>query len=149
MEKTKRLLFSLTAKDFRFDFFAAATKGGQHAQKAHTNCRCVHEESGATGISCDERSQSANKELAFLRCVNSDKFKYWHNRKCAKILKIEEEYRNFVSGNRSDKIRTYNYKRNEVVNHISGNSFNLDEILNGRLDEILEDSRRVLLNSDR
>lgn len=145
--KERHLLFSLTAKDFDFQFFAAASAGGQHANRRHTNCRCVHIASGAVGICCDERSQSANKEMAFTRCCESKKFKDWHKGECARQLQKlginqVDTPEKVGAGFRSEKFRTYNVKDNRVTNHMSGNSFyNLDDIINGRLDEIIEDNR--------
>lgn len=82
----KRLLFSLTADDFRWDYFRAGGKGGQKQNKTSSGVRCVHEPSGAVGEGRDERSQHANKKNAFLRCVNSEKFKKWHKIEVARRM---------------------------------------------------------------
>lgn len=77
MENKAYKLSSLTAKDFRWDFYSAGGKGGQRRDRKATACRCVHEPSGAVGISQDERSQLQNKQLAFKRMAESDKFQKW------------------------------------------------------------------------
>jgi peptide chain release factor 1 len=137
----KRLLFSETAKDFRFEFFSAGGPGGQHQQKKATACRCVHIESKAEGISRDERQQSRNKENAFIRCVNSTKYRNWHAKKVAELLNQEEITVNHrTAGFGDEKIRTYNFKDNRVTNHVTGTSFyNLDDIMNGDLDSVIDD----------
>jgi protein subunit release factor A len=82
----KKILFSLTAKDFRWDVFRAGGKGGQKQNKTSSGVRCVHEPSGAVGEGRDERSQHANRKNAFSRCVSSNKFKTWHKMEVAKRL---------------------------------------------------------------
>jgi protein subunit release factor A len=142
MNKEKVLLFSQTAKDFNFDFFSAGGPGGQHMQKSATAARCTHPASGAVGISRDERSQLRNKELAFLRCVESEKWQNWHRVECARRLgqKLDEEKKQ-TAGFRSEKIRSYNEKRNQVTNHLTGTDFyNMQEILDGNLDVIINDN---------
>ena len=76
----------MTAKDFRFDTFRAGGKGGQNQNKVESGVRCVHEESGATGIARDSRDQPKNRRNAFLRCVQSQKFKIWHKIECARRM---------------------------------------------------------------
>ena len=79
MESTKkRLLFSLTRKDFQFQAYRASGPGGQHRNKVATAMRCLHPASGATGEASDSKSQHTNKRNAFLRCVESDTFRRWH-----------------------------------------------------------------------
>lgn len=81
-----RKRFTLTKDDFRFDAFTAGGHGGQKVQKTASAIRCVHEASGAEGISRDERSQTQNRKLAFERCTSSPRFKAW----CAgKLEEIE------------------------------------------------------------
>lgn len=82
----KKLLFSITAKDFRFDFYRGSGKGGQHRNKTSSACRATHIESGAVGQAEDERSQHQNKKIAFKRCVETKKFQNWLSVKNAEIL---------------------------------------------------------------
>lgn len=74
----KQLLFSVTKKDFEFQYMLSNRHaGGQNAQKTHTAVRCVHKISGAIGEAKDTRDQPLNKKNAFVRCVNSDAFQSW------------------------------------------------------------------------
>jgi protein subunit release factor B len=91
MKKTSRenkeLIFSVTEKDFKVEFSTANVKaGGSGKDTSNTAVRIFHPDSGAEGISKDERSQSQNKKIAFNRLVESDKFKNWHRAKTAAIL---------------------------------------------------------------
>lgn len=82
----RELLFSITVKDFDIQYFCAGGHGGQNMQKNATACRFVHKESGATGVSRDERSRLQNMKNAFLRCVDTDTFKKWHKVECARRM---------------------------------------------------------------
>ncbi len=84
--KERTPFHSLTAKDFRFDFFSAGGSGGQHRDKKATACRCTHEPSKAVGVSQDERSQLQNKQLAFRRCAESLKFQKWLKVEASRLL---------------------------------------------------------------
>jgi protein subunit release factor A len=81
---TKELLFSVTAKDCRFDYFKGTGKGGQKRNKTASGVRCTHIDSGAVGVSDDTRSQHENKVIAFRRMAETDKFKAWHKIECCK-----------------------------------------------------------------
>jgi protein subunit release factor B len=81
-----RLLFSLTKKDFEIETFRSGGKGGQNVNKVETGVRIYHRDSGAVGRAVDTRHQAKNKELAFIRCVNSKEFKAWHKAEVARRL---------------------------------------------------------------
>ena len=81
---SKELLFSVTAKDCRWDYFRGTGKGGQKRNKTSSGVRCTHKESGAVGVSDDTRSQHENKRIAFQRMADTDKFKAWHKMECAR-----------------------------------------------------------------
>lgn len=73
----KELLFSVTAKDCRWDFFVGQGNGGQNKQKTNSACRCTHIASGAVGVSQEERSQELNKRKAFKKMAETKEFKLW------------------------------------------------------------------------
>lgn len=121
--------------DIRIDVFNASGHGGQNVQKNETAIRITHLPTGIV-VSCqDERSQLQNKEQAFkvLRAKLME----------AEIERIQkEEALNRKSqvgwGDRSEKIRTYNYPQNRVTDHRIGLTlYNLPEIMNGSLDELV------------
>jgi len=82
----KKLLFSITKKDFRVDTFRSGGKGGQKQNKTESGVRITHIDSGAVGESREERSQFQNKKIAFRRLTESDRFKIWHRIKTNEFL---------------------------------------------------------------
>ena len=73
----KKLLFSLTKKDFNVTYYSGTGAGGQHRNK-HQNCvRLKHIETGITTTGADTKSLIQNKKNAFRRLVNNPKFKKW------------------------------------------------------------------------
>ncbi|RDI41564.1 peptide chain release factor 1 [Falsibacillus pallidus] len=123
-------------KDVRVDTFASSGPGGQSVNTTMSAVRLTHIPTG-TVVSCqDEKSQIKNKEKAMkvLRARVYDKFQreaqaeYDAQRKSA-----------VGSGDRSERIRTYNYPQNRVTDHRIGLTIQkLDQILEGKLDEIIE-----------
>jgi len=86
----RKLLFSITQRDFDIQFTKGSGKGGQKRNKCETACRIVHPESGAVGYSENFRSQLQNKKAAFERLTATDKFKQWHKLECSKRLGLWE-----------------------------------------------------------
>ena len=74
----KKLLFSITKKDFEIQTFCSGGKGGQHQNKTESGVRLIHRVSGAVGECRNFRSQYQNKKEALYRLVDSEKFKKWH-----------------------------------------------------------------------
>jgi len=82
----KELLFSITKKDFKIDYFSGTGAGGQHRNK-HQNCvRLHHLESGVRSTGQSNRSRTANLREAFKGLVKHPQFKMWHSRKVQEIL---------------------------------------------------------------
>lgn len=90
----KELLFSVTAKDCRWDYYRGSGAGGQHRNKTESAVRCTHIASGAVGQAEDDRSQHRNRRLAFARMARSDTFQRWARVEAArvtgKLARIEE-----------------------------------------------------------
>ncbi|MBZ5749133.1 peptide chain release factor 1 [Metabacillus rhizolycopersici] len=123
-------------KDIRVDTFASSGPGGQSVNTTMSAVRLTHLPTG-TVVSCqDEKSQIKNKDKAMkvLRARVYDKFQrevqaeYDQNRKLA-----------VGTGDRSERIRTYNFPQNRVTDHRIGLTIQkLDQILEGKLDEVIE-----------
>lgn len=123
-------------KDIRVDTFASSGPGGQSVNTTMSAVRLTHVPTGIV-VSCqDEKSQIKNKEKAMkvLRARIYDKFQqeaqaeYDANRKSA-----------VGSGDRSERIRTYNFPQNRVTDHRIGLTIQkLDQILEGKLDEVID-----------
>ena len=123
--------------DMDIEVFRAGGAGGQNVQKNSTAIRITHKPTGMVVICQDERSQLQNKlrAMSILR---------------ARLYEIEEEKRRSAeeadrrsqvgSGERSEKIRTYNYPQNRVTDHRVGiSSYNLPVVMAGDIDEFIEE----------
>lgn len=99
--KNKQLLFSVTKKDLRIDYYKGTGKGGQKRNKTENCCRITHLQSGAVGKSEEGRSKKHNKDLALKRMVATEEFQKWYKVKVAEKLgvtaKIEEEVNRLMS----------------------------------------------------
>ena len=79
----RELLFSVTKKDLTVQTFKSGGKGGQHQNTCNSGVRIIHPPSGARSECRQERSQAANKKLAFRRLVSSTAFLLWQSRMIA------------------------------------------------------------------
>jgi protein subunit release factor B len=86
--ENKQLLFSVTKKDLRIDYYRGTGKGGQKRNKTENCCRITHLESGAVGKSEEGRSKEHNKRLALERMIATEEFQKWHKIKVAEKLGI-------------------------------------------------------------
>lgn len=97
------LLFSVTSKDIDFTFFRGSGNGGQNRNKRDTACRAVHRDSGAVATAQEHRTQLANKRAAFLRLVETPKFKAWVKIRCGRAAISESEIRASVEREMADE----------------------------------------------
>ena len=74
------LVFSVSIKDCEVQHFRCGGPGGQKQNKTSSGSRVIHHPSGARGESREERSQSQNTKIAFLRMIKTGKFETWKNR---------------------------------------------------------------------
>jgi peptide chain release factor 1 len=122
-------------KDIRIDIFRSSGAGGQHINKTDSAIRITHFPSGIVVECQDERSQHRNKEKAF--AVLAARLARLEEEKRAQE-KSEERQSILSSGERSDRIRTYNYPQGRVSDHrINLTLYRLDEIMNGDLDALV------------
>jgi peptide chain release factor 1 len=123
-------------KDLRIDRFCASGPGGQGVNTTYSAVRLTHLPTGLV-VSCqDERSQIKNKAKA-LRVLKARIFEMEQAKQHA--AEAEERRKMVGSGDRSEKIRTYNFPQNRVTDHRIGLSVHqLDAVMQGRLDPLLE-----------
>jgi peptide chain release factor 1 len=123
--------------DLEIDVYTSSGPGGQHMQKNATAVRITHVPSGLV-VSCEsERSQTQNRERAMTvlrsRLYEAEQERQAEERGEARRLQVG-------SGERSEKIRTYNYPQNRFTDHrIALTVYRLDNIINGDLDEIIDE----------
>lgn len=136
MPEAEEVELDLDEKDIRVDIYHASGAGGQHVNKTASAVRLTHLPTGIVVAMQDERSQIKNREKAMkvLRARVYDKLQseaqseYDANRKLA-----------VGTGDRSERIRTYNFPQNRVTDHRIGLTIQkLDQILAGKLDEIID-----------
>jgi len=120
----------INQNDLKWEYICAKTKGGQRANKTETNVRLTHIPSGIT-VTVNGRSQSRNKKRALIMLQH--KLEQAEENKKAKGKK-EARDKSLKDG----VIRTYNYKRNEVIDHRTGRKADLKKVMNGELDLIKE-----------
>lgn len=122
--------------DLKVDTFRSSGAGGQHVNKTESGVRFTHIPTGVVAESTDGRSQIKNREIALQRLYQ----KIYDMQKEAHDSEQAAKRRSLVgSGDRSDKIRTYNYPQNRVTDHrINLTLYNLDKIVEGDLEAIIE-----------
>ena len=138
----------LKPEDYRRDTFHASGPGGQHVNKTSSAIRLTHYETGIVVQCQDEKSQHKNLAKA-LRVLKSRIYEHYQR---AKDEQRAEERRTLIgSGDRSQKIRTYNFPENRVTDHrINLTLYQLSNILAGNLDPLIEailDHERAELRS--
>ena len=122
--------------DLRTDTFRASGAGGQHVNKTESGVRFTHIPTGIAAESTESRSQIKNRGIAMQRLIQKIKE--------VTQAKIQQEQKNqrqslVGSGDRSDKIRTYNYPQNRLTDHrINLTLYSLDKIVQGQIDEIID-----------
>ena len=126
----------ISDKDIRIDIFHSGGAGGQNVNIVASAVRITHFPTGIVVTCQDERSQLKNKERAF-KVLRSRIYDYY-NGKNAKAR--EEDRRSMVgTGDRSERIRTYNFPQSRVTDHRIGLSqYNLDAFIAGDIDSMVE-----------
>ncbi|MBQ5554247.1 MAG: peptide chain release factor 1, partial [Erysipelotrichaceae bacterium] len=121
--------------DLEIETHRASGAGGQHINKTDSAVRIVHKPTGITVNCQDGRNQIANKETA-LRIIRARVYDYYKQKKEEEEGRIRRS--KIGTGDRSEKIRTYNYPQNRVSDHRIGLTINqLDRIMEGKLDDIV------------
>ena len=125
-------------EDIRTDVFRASGAGGQHVNRTESGVRFTHLPTGAVAESTESRSQHKNREIAMGRLIQQIK----EAQLAKEANALSSQRRSLVgSGDRSEKVRTYNWPQNRVTDHrLEGDNknFNLDRVVEGELGELIE-----------
>jgi len=122
--------------DLKVDTFRASGAGGQHVNKTESGVRFTHLPTGIVSESTDSRSQHKNREIAMQKL-----YQRIQEAQVEKVYSQQKAKRKSLvgSGDRSDKIRTYNYPQNRMTDHrINLTMYSLDKIMDGQIESIIE-----------
>lgn len=140
---------TISDKDVRIDLYHSSGAGGQNVNKVETAIRLTHLPTGIVVACQDERSQFKNKERAF-SILRAKLFDYYNSQEMESLNNVKKIA--IGSGDRSEKIRTYNFPQQRVTDHrINESLYDLDNFMQGNLDELLNklriaDQAQQLLN---
>jgi peptide chain release factor 1 len=123
--------------DIEIEVYRSSGAGGQNVQKNSTAVRIYHKPTGMIVTCQDERSQLQNK----LRALSILRARLYEMEEAKRRAELEADRRSQVgSGERSEKIRTYNYPQNRVTDHRIGHSiYNLPAVMDGGINEFIEE----------
>jgi len=143
LAEPEEIEIEIKPEEVRIDTFASGGPGGQHQNKTQSGVRIVHLPTGIVAECRNERSQHKNKATAW-RMLRAKLYQHLASQKEAERA---QQRRSLIgTGDRSDRIRTYNFPQNRVTDHRIGLTlYKLDAILNGELHELI----RALIEYDR
>lgn len=136
MPEVEEFEMTIDQKDLRVDIYHASGAGGQNVNKVATAVRMVHLPTGIKVEMQEERTQQKNRDKA-IKLLNTKVFDYYQQ---IELDKQNAERKSTVgTGDRSERIRTYNFPQNRVTDHRIGLTLQkLDSILSGKMDEVID-----------
>ena len=136
MEPDEDEAITIDPKDLRIDTMRASGAGGQHVNTTDSAVRITHIPTGVVTQCQDEKSQHKNRDKA-MRMLQAKLAEHERQKKAAEMA--SERASQVGSGDRSERIRTYNFPQNRVTDHrINLTKYSLDRVMNGDLDEVIQ-----------
>ena len=126
----------INPSDIKMEVYRASGAGGQHVNKTSSAVRLIHEPTGIVAECQTERSQVQNREYA-MRMLRTKLYEIKQKEKDEELAKARKSQ--VGTGDRSEKIRTYNYPQGRITDHRIGLSiYQVEDFLNGNLDEMID-----------
>src|SRR6185295_3110315 len=145
MPEVEEIDVQIDAKDLRIDTFCSSGAGGQSVNTTYSAVRITHIPTGVVVTCQDERSQLKNRAKA-MRTLRARIVEAERERQEAEIAQRRKSQ--VGTGERSEKIRTYNFPQNRMTDHRIGLTLHkLDQVLEGDLDEIVDAFKQAQANS--
>jgi len=136
LPEVKKIDFEIKPEELKWDFFRSGGSGGQNVNKVSTAVRLTHIPTGIVVECQEERTQGRNREKA-MQMLNSRLYTEMKNQQVGSLSELRSSQ--VGSGERAEKIRTYNFPQDRLTDHrINKTWHNLNNIMNGDIEKILE-----------